>query len=134
MELKEKVKNFENQEYELRFELLKEIRKEFDKYGKDKVIFHPDESDKDLWEECDVITLDYCTPHIIDNDDWIDTTGRADYIILEDEELKLYCLGRSSYFNWQYISLNNPSWELTLDDLYGLIEIMKDPLIKQINQ
>lgn len=137
MELKEKVENFKKQENELKIEILKEISKEFDKYNKESVLFHPDceyEEDEELWGECIDIVVGSSSPLIMDRYRQIDGTAIPSYIKREDDDLRLYCSGESEYLEWVYVSLKKPSWELTVGDLYALLEILQHPLIKRINQ
>ena len=134
MELKSKVENFKKQENKLKIELLKEIRKEFDKYEKDVVLFYPNcdyEENEDLCDECRDLTCSFCSPYIMDDNCQIDGTYSPYYIKKENNKFILYCI--NSFSDTDYLILEKPSWELSVSDLSGLVEILKDPLIKQIN-
>lgn len=135
MELKQKVENFKNQENELKIELLKEIRKEFNNYEKDTVFFHPNceyEEAEELWDECNLFGLG--NPFIMDKYCQIDGTAQPSYIKNEDDELRLYCRGESGYLEFTFTSLDQPSWEMTVEFLFGLLQLLREPLIKKINQ
>ena len=136
MKLKEKVKEFAKLENELKIELLKEIRKEFDSYGKVTVYFHPNceyDDNVELWDECIDTVYPLCSPFIMDKHCQIDGTARADYMTLDEDGLKLHCVCETGIIDWMFVTLEKPSWELTVEDLGGLVELLQNPLIKQVN-
>ena len=137
MELKQKVENFINQENELKTELLKEIRKEFDNYKKNTVFFHPngeDEEDEELWNEYYDLFFGLGVPIIMDEDWQIDGTAQPSYIKNEDNELRLYCRGDGDYLDFTFISLDGPTREMTVEFMFGLLQLLQQPLVKKINQ
>ena len=137
MELKGKVEIFKNQENVLKMELLEEIRKEFNNYKKDTIFLHPNceyEKAEELWDEYNDIVFELGPPFIMDEDCQIDGTAQPSYIKNEDDELRLYCSGENDYLDFTFISLNKPGFEMTVEFLFGLLQLLKRPFIKKINQ
>ncbi|MCH5234913.1 MAG: hypothetical protein J1E16_06435 [Muribaculaceae bacterium] len=138
MELKERIENFVQIEKELQNDLRNAIRKEFNKYKKDEVIFIPDlEYDKEIDGLCvddffDIATSAAC-PRIMDKYCQIDGTATVKKIKYENKELRLYCIAQT-FDDMKYILLNKRTWGLGIGDLKGILELLQNPIIKKINE
>lgn len=135
MNLKERTEKFTQTELELKNDLLKEIRTEFDKYNKNEVLFIPNsEGEDDSIDEFIDLSMSSSSPSIMDKYCQIDGTAHVSKITLEDDELRLYCEGESDYLDYEYISLEKPSWGLRVEDLDGILELLQNEKIKEINK
>lgn len=139
MDVKDKVEQFKKLENNLKVELLKAIRAEFDKYGKDIVHFlYQGNKDDDNFEEdsdyCNELCMEAALPLISDKYCIIDTRCCISHIKLENDELHLYCTGESNYFPYKYLSLDEPEWGLSVSDLNGILKLLEMSFMKENNK
>ena len=92
----------------------------------------PEEIQKDLNNLDDLITD--VNPLVMDEDCDIDGTATPAYIDLTEKGLFLHVFGE----NWDpehfYITLQEPNWGLSVNDLYGILKLLQSEIIKNLNK
>lgn len=141
MDLKERVEEFKKEEEALKIDLLAKIQEEFAKYGKKKVTFIDPRNDdyfdqpEEIQEELDTLDdlRDFLNPLVMDEDCDIDGTASPAYIDFTEKGLFLHVFGE----NWDpehfYITLQEPNWGLSVNDLYGILKLLQSDVVKKLN-
>ena len=135
-------------EYELKSQLVEAIKNEFDTYNKDKVILIPEYDDNpELYWECYDLQDTRLGVRLQTRISGLYGFARSKYIKKDRfNKLNVYCEfelnlnsddleSRLIYPGHEYFTfLEGIYSELSVSDLWGLLEILQNPIIKQINQ
>jgi hypothetical protein len=127
------IENFEKKENEIKVALLKEIKETFEGYKTEEVLFYTifDNTKRDGFDELETMMYDVC-PQIVNDDIQIDATALPYSICYEDDELILKVDGECSDPDRAYITLEEPSFGLTVNGLYIILLILQHPKFKGV--
>ena len=123
------IENFTKKENEIKVALLKEIKEEFESYKKDEVLLYFENIEEygdleDLINRITPLTQDkYCQ---------MDGTATPCSICNDDGELILTILGEGRDPEEDYVTLEEPTWGLTVEDLYNLLLLLQHPQFKGV--
>lgn len=129
------INNFTKREKEIKVSLLSEIKVKFESYKSNTVVFYPVLEDEEIKGYYELVTLihDVC-PQITNEMGQIDATALPHSICYEDGELVLKVEGNSSTPDTDYITLEEPTYGLSVNGLYNLLLLIKHPSVKKINK
>lgn len=132
------ISNFNKKENAIKVSLLNEIKNKFNTYKREKVIFYPIFKDEEIeglegFDELEDIIHDVC-PLVMNDYCQIDATALPHSITYEDDKLILRVDGECSNPNTDCITLEEPTYSLTVDGLYNLLLLIKHPSIKKLNK
>lgn len=125
------IENFKNRENEIKVTLLKEIKEAFESYKTHNVLLYFDNIDEyedleELLYSINPLTLDkYCQ---------IDGTTTPCSICYKDGELILTITGEGRNPEKDYVTLEEPTWSLSVGGLYNLLLLLQHPKFKEISE
>ena len=132
---KKSIQSFLKKENEIKVSLLSEIKVKFESYKSNTVVFYPVLEDEEIkgYYELETLIHDVC-PQIKNGIGQIDATALPHSICYEDGVLVLKVEGNTSTPDTDYITLEEPTYGLTVNGLYNLLLLIKHPSVKKLNK
>jgi len=123
------IENFEKNENEIKVALLKEIKEEFENYKTSVLpLFLEDIGEYNELEEL----LFSINPLTQDKYCQLDGTAAPCGICYKDKELILTITGEGRNPDRDYVTLEEPTWSLSVGELYNLLLLLQHPTFKEI--
>lgn len=132
---KSTIKSFLKRENGIKVALLSEIKEKFESYKKDEVVLHSilDVQYIDGFDELEELMYNV-NPLIADSHCQMDATAYPHSISYEGDELVLKVDGEASFPDKDFITLEMPTFGLSVDGLYNLLCILKHKSVRKINK
>lgn len=123
------IENFTKNENEIKVALLKEIKEAFEGYKTEEVLLFIENIGE--YEELEELLLSI-NPLTQDKYCQIDGTATPCSICYKDEELILTITGEGRDPERDYMTLEEPTWSLSVEELYNLLLLLQHPTFKEI--